>query len=230
MQAYVVILFVFGLFFLIEIVSILKLVVEYLPPIKRLKISLRINFVVFITAFLLIAVVVLFDVNYFRYKSPMPYSAWKSITFSEFRGLNRPGQTLDGQNEFAFIVPEIRLRHSGNSLEVITYFHPSRSYVFNNAIEDGKLLNHELYHLHIAEYCARLFRKKLTEYTKPLTSQQINISYAEILKTEDRLQFQYDDETYHSYLAGKQKRWEMHLDSCLESLKSFQSTNIINMQ
>ncbi|HXC06832.1 MAG TPA: hypothetical protein VNZ86_18870, partial [Bacteroidia bacterium] len=185
MQAYVVILLIFGLFFLIEVISIMRLVVQYLPPVRRLKISFRINIIIFITGCLMLAVVLLFDVNYLHYKSPMPYAQWKSITFSDFRGLKRPGQTLDGMSEFAFIVPQMKVSGSGKSIEVQTYFHPCRSYVYNTAIQDEKLLKHELYHLHITEYTSRLLRKQLKEAKQPVSDEDLE-AFIRAIRNKER--------------------------------------------
>jgi hypothetical protein len=228
MEAYIVILILFGSLFLIEVVSIVRFAVQHLEPKIRIRISFRINLAILITAILMLAVRVLFDVNYLQYKAPMPYSEWKSITFSDFRGLNRPGQTLDGMNEFAFIVPEMRVRRSSGTTLVETYFHPCRSYVYNHAIQDDKLLTHELYHLHITEYFARLLRKKLSGFTNPIPEDQFEVFVNETRGMERAWQFTYDDETYHSYLAGKQRGWEKKVDSCLTSLKSFANTRIAN--
>ena len=45
-----------------------------------------------------------------------------------------------------------------------------------------------------------------------------------ILETEDQLQYQYDDETYHSYVYNKQIEWQNKIDSLLLTLNDFSST------
>lgn len=228
MKPYVIILIFFGILYLIEIISFVRILGKNLPPLHRIKITLRINIAIFFSGLLLLSIAVLFDFNYLRYESPIPYSRWTEITFADFRGLKRPNQTLDGQKDFAFIESELNVRKKDNTIIATTYFHPSRSYVYNKDIEFGNLLTHEIYHLHITEYSARLLRKEITNAIKPVSDERLEAIKSKFLLLGDSLQFQYDDQTYHSYLVGKQMYWQHQVDSCLESLKDFENPILTN--
>ena len=111
---------------------------------------------------ILLSIAILFDVNYLNYGSPMSYSQWQKINFYDFRALKKPGMTLNGVAEFAYIKTNRKIHYYNNgNIEITTYFHPARSYVFASDIRNPDLLNHELYHFHISEYCTRLLRKKI---------------------------------------------------------------------
>lgn len=221
--AYIYVLVFFSIFILVEIISVVRILSQSLPTFKRIRITLKINLIVFLTGFLMLAVATLFEVNYLQYELPIPYSGLKQITFKDFTGLKRPKETLDGMSEFAFIVTETRIKTSGNTVEVSCYFHPARSYVFNSNIDDNKLLQHELYHFHIREYNARLLRKKIALLGSRINEMELEKMKNEMEFEEGIMQYQYDDETYHSYVRGKQIAWEQKIDSCLLSLKDYES-------
>lgn len=184
------------------------------------------NVVLLLLAAILLAVVIAFDVNYLRYKAPVPYSKWTTITWQDFTAFNRPGFTLYGGHQFAFISSEIDVRDLGNGkYEIQTYFHPARSYVFNVRGADKALLKHELYHLHITEIMARKMRQEVM-LTK--SNQNFNLSeIEEVYKSkEDEKQKNYDRETNHGYVLNKQKIWESQIDSLLLSLKEYSNPTI----
>jgi hypothetical protein len=88
---------------------------------------MRFALILITSSLILLAVAALFDVNYIDYKTPIPYSEWRKINFYDFRGLKKPGMTLHGVAEFAYIKTSrgIHFLNSGD-IEIITYFHPSR--------------------------------------------------------------------------------------------------------
>ncbi len=186
---------------------------------------------IIITSFSLIAILftLLFDINYIQYKAPIPFENWKSITLNDFRGLKRPQENLHGEKKFAFVSTSIRTKQNDNTIQIEALFHPSRSYVFNRNLYSKGLLMHEMYHFHITEYYARLMRKEIKDLiinNKPINIDKIKIS---LIKKKRELQCQYDDETYHSYVIGKQIEWQNRIDSCLNSLDNY-SDKIITLK
>jgi len=228
MEPYFFILLFFGAIYLLGIILVVVTAGKNLPPLRRISITLRINLVIFLLGCAMTSVAILFDFNYLNYESPIPYSNWKQIRFTDFRGLKRPGQSLDGMNEFAFIVGEMQVTRNDKAITATTYFFPSRSYVYNSNLENDYLLAHELNHLHITEYCARLFRKEIKAASKSVPDDTIEIIKTRFRKYDDSLQFAYDDQTYHSYVLGKQKAWERTIDSCLKSLSEYENPVITN--
>jgi hypothetical protein len=157
-------------------------------------------------------------VNFLRYSNPIEYSHYNEITLKDFKGLKRIGENLDGSNGFAYITTEIKVYSDNDKYKVMALFHPSRSYVFNeNTIGDKSLLTHELYHFQITEYIVRQLRKKFSEVNQI----DANNLLEEYKAKEDSLQLQYDTETYHSYLIGKQLAWQIKIDSLLNTLEKY---------
>lgn len=163
----------------------------------------------------------LFDVNFVDYKKPIPHRDWSSISLKDFRGLKKPFRTLHGETKFAFVSTSIRMDINQNSVEIESLFHPSRSYVYNQNIYSERLLEHEIYHFHITEYCARLLRREIMEMTEEGKKIDLGKMKKRILVKEQELQRQYDEETYHSYVLGKQLEWQFRIDSSLVSLKDY---------
>jgi hypothetical protein len=182
----------------------------------------RFNIIFFVIGLILLLTAALFDVNYVNYRKPIPFSQWQTITFYDFTGLKRPGKTLAGLSEFAYIKTSREIHYFKNGDTRITAnFHPSRSYVFSQHIRNPDLLKHELYHFHITEYFTRLLRKEISAYNGKATRNiiaDLNKKYC-LLETE--MQKQYDDDTYHSYVLQEQKKWEATLDNKLFSLSEF---------
>lgn len=185
------------------------------PEIRIARLRTKANATALILGVTMIIASFLFHINFFRYSSPVPYSEIDKITLKDFKGFRRPYQTLDGGNEFAFIVTSLSCKTNDNELKVEALFHPSRSYTFNDNLADKSLLRHEMYHFRITEIFARKCRQELSEL-KQFPSKQTLDHIMDFQKTMEReMQYRYDDESYHSYIMKEQKRWEKKIDSLL---------------
>lgn len=214
--------------FIPEVIYIYKIFTKKISSANLIKITLRVNILILIIASVLLAVAIIYDVNYLNYKPPIKYSNWKEIKWSDFRAIKRPKQTLYGSKNFAFICSEIDYKFKNNSIEINTLFHPSRSYTFSEEVASKNLLQHELYHLHITEYFSRLLRKKIITFVHKNNKTAIKELINNYKNKELEMQYQYDDETYHGYILGKQRLWQHQIDSLLNDLEAF-STPIINL-
>jgi hypothetical protein len=163
-------------------------------------------------------IVTMYTVNFIDYAAPIPYENWKKISLDDFKGFKRPFQKHQGSDRFAFIDTEIRLEPlPGGKWKVSTFFHPSRSYVYNPRIWYKGLLRHELYHLHVTEIASRQLRKKIAELGEPSNStahQLLRETYID----EWKMQSAYDEQSNHSQRLHEQKQWEVKIDSTLETL------------
>jgi len=187
----------------------------------------RFNIIFFITGVALLLIVALFDVNYLTNKAPVPFSQWKTISFYDFNGLKRPGYTINGVTEFAYIETNRKIEYTGNGIIRITaYFYPSRSYVFDEHIRNPDLLKHEIYHFYITEYFTRLLRREIKAFNGTVTRHIINGLNKKYIRFEDEMQKLYDEETYHSYIMQFQKKWEKSLDDELLSLYDFSNPDV----
>ncbi|MFT6984128.1 MAG: hypothetical protein ACJAUD_002908 [Crocinitomicaceae bacterium] len=217
------------LYFIFIVIEILKLL-KYIKP-RKIKLSgaqlfQRLNYFLLILAIGLFSWCISFRVNIFEYESPILYENNAVITLQNFKGLNLPGNDLDGQKEFAFIETSISIEESSNSIFVGVYFHPSRSYVFNKKLIDRSLLKHEMYHFHITEYIARLIRKDLSNSKTLPSSSEINKIEKHYKILEKKMQRRYDHESYHGYILQEQQRWERNIDSLLSLHSNYSQTKV----
>lgn len=125
-------------------------------------------------------------------------------------------------NEFAYISTNREAAYiSDTSIEITTYFHPSRSYIYKQNIRSNELLTHELYHFHIAEYHSRLIRAKINKFENDLSGRELNSILKSYNLLERLMQTLYDDESYHGYILAQQKNWEHLLDSLMLSVEQY---------
>ena len=189
---------------------------------------MKINLLIAFLAISILSFTALFDVNYLNYSAPVPYSRIKTINFYDFKGYKLPFETLNGHQEFAFIKTNRKIKLlDNNKVEIVTYFHPSRSFVYNQHIRENDLLTHELYHFHLSEYVTRLFRKEISDSKNKLTESELNNKAEKYLEIEDGLQRSYDEESNHSLVFSEQKRWETFINSGLESLQDYKDSIVI---
>ena len=178
---------------------------------------------------LLILFLVLFfsltQVNFLDYESPKKYEEIDRITFNDFRGLEFFQNSLYGNEHFAYIKTSIDYEIENDSLKVESFFHPSSSYVYNQNAFSKELLSHELYHFKITELYVRMIKKRIFEL-KRINEIEIKniINQLEIKKNE--FQLIYDDDTFHSYVLGEQKKYEKNIDSLLNLHSNFKKPKI----
>lgn len=183
---------------------------------------MKLNWLILTIGTALLAVSTVFEINYLDYGSPIPFRNIQTITFKDFKGYAKPGLTLDGMNEFAYISTNREAAYiSDTSIEITTYFHPSRSYIYKQNIRSNELLTHELYHFHIAEYHSRLIRAKINKFENDLSGRELNSILKSYNLLERLMQTLYDDESYHGYILAQQKNWEHLLDSLMLSVEQY---------
>jgi len=174
---------------------------------------------------ILVVFLTLRKVNFLDYQAPVPYEQINEITFENFRGLEFFQKSLYGNKAFAYIFTSIEYEYSGDSLKMEAFFHPSRSYVYNKKAYSNDLLKHEMYHFKITELHVRMAKKQILEAQQP-TEQDIETIVEKIKEEEELFQRKYDDETFHSYVLGKQKKYEILIDSLLLLHTTYTKPNI----
>ncbi|MEN8250292.1 MAG: hypothetical protein ABFS32_15265 [Bacteroidota bacterium] len=168
----------------------------------------------------------LWDFNYLRFSTSIPHEQWESITLRDFKGLRKPKENLDGEVYYAFVSTGIQVKKRKDKIKVVSQFHPCRSFVYNRDLFAEKLLTHEMYHFHITEYFARLIRKEIANSLSDQQAIHVRSIKQKHLEQERELQFQYDDETYHGYIYGKQLEWQEKIDSLLFSLDDYSAQTL----
>lgn len=182
----------------------------------------------YISAALFIVLVLFFTlikINFLDYQAPVPYERINEVTFENFRGLEFFQKSLYGNKAFAYIFTSIDYEYNNDSLKIEAFFHPSRSYVYNKKTYSNDLLKHEMYHFKITELHARMAKMAILKIQQP-TKEDIETIIDKIKEKEDVFQREYDDETFHSYVLGKQKKYEILIDSLLLLHKAYTKPNI----
>jgi hypothetical protein len=212
---YIIVGLVFAIVIGTDVYSWLKDHEFVAPEIRIKRLWTKLNYSVFILGITTVTAAILLNVNILSYRAPMPFSQIDTITLKDFRGFKVPNQTLDGSAEFAFITTSIECDRDHKAVTVTSYFHPARSYVFNDRIVDPSLLRHELYHFRVTELFARKCRKELLDFTQVPSDDEIDAIVESNWSDEREMQYRYDDDSYHGYIMKEQKRWEKEIDSLL---------------
>ncbi|MCL6272707.1 hypothetical protein M3P19_01740 [Muricauda sp. 2012CJ35-5] len=192
-------------------------------PYKKLKKALRVSLIILTP--ILVIFLVLIRINFLDYEKPIPYDRIEEISFENFRGLEFFKKTLYGNERYAYIVTSIELKYHEDYIIIQSFFHPSRSYVYNNATNSPDLLKHELYHFKVTELYARKARKLVSVLKNP-TKNDIDKIVGDIWLKERNFQKKYDFDTFHSYVFSEQKRYEQKIDSLLLLLEKFKNPRI----
>lgn len=169
-------------------------------------------------------------INFLDYEKPIPYERIDAISFKNFRGMEFFQKSLYGNTSFAYIYTSIEYTFEDDSICIQSFFHPSRSYVFNKKAYSKDLLQHELYHFRITELYARMAKERIAKLTSP-TESEVEELLVSIKKEENDYQRAYDDDTFHSYVLSEQKKYEKDVDSLLSLYANYSKPKIfINEQ
>ncbi len=216
--------YVLAVYFLVIGLDVIKLIRLIKKPPLDFNISryfFRIHLIVLFCGVVLCIVLVAFEVNIFKYSAPIEYARYKEISLNNFDGFKIPGQKLQGDNRFAFITTNIEQHIEGDQIVVTSFFHPSRSYVYIDNLQNESLLRHEIYHFHITEVWARELRKKIMNLGEIPSDEELDFIYAGLVKSLNEMQREYDYDTDHGYLLGKQIKWQETVDSLLNILEPY---------
>lgn len=193
-------------------------------PTFNFKKFLRYNIIVLLV--LSMFFLVINHTNYLDYEAPIPYKKIDKISFENFRGVEFVRKSLYGNEHFAYVVTSIDYHIDDNHVNIESFFHPSRSFVYNKNTNSKDLLSHELYHFKITEFFARKAKKQISE-TKDITENQIESIIDNSKNEESQYQAEYDSETFHSYVYEKQKKYEHKIDSLLFLFKNYSNPKVI---
>ena len=218
------VLFVFGIIYLpIFIFEFIQYIRNIESPKFNFKSFLKYN--LYVISIGLIVVLTLSYTNYLNYESPIPYKRINSITFKNFRGLELFKKELFGSKYFAYVVTSIDFEIIGDSLSIQSFFHPSRSFVYNKNCGSKELLKHEIYHFKITEIFSREAKKEVSQI-KNITKTEIEDIIKNTQVKEQKFQEKYDYDTFHSYVLKEQIKYEKNVDSLLYLLKNYKNPKI----
>lgn len=193
-------------------------------PFKKLKKFIKLSFLTFIPIVTIFAIIS--HTNYLDYEKPITYDKIDEITFENFRGVEFFKKSLYGNKRFAYVVTSIDSRINANEIIIQSYFHPSRSFVYNSHSNSKELLSHELYHFRITELFVRKAKERVSKL-KGYDLDEIEKIIDQIWFEEREYQKKYDYDTFHSYVFNEQKKYEKVVDSSLNLLSKFEKPKII---
>ncbi|WP_104734731.1 hypothetical protein [Hanstruepera ponticola] len=168
---------------------------------------------------------ILMYINFLNYEKPIPYNKINDISFKNFRGLEFFKKSLYGNKRFAYIVTNIKSEINRDDVKIESYFHPSRSFVYNSHTANEELLTHELYHFKITELYSRLIKSEISKYDT-LNIKKVKNIINTFKNKENDFQKKYDYDTFHSYVLSEQKKYERTVDSLLLLLSNFKTPKI----
>lgn len=201
--------------------------IYYLKNIERPSFNFRsfLKYNLGVLSICLVLILTLSHTNFLNYESPIPYKRVNTITFKNFRGLELFKKELYGSKYFAYVVTSIDYEINNDSLSIQSFFHPSRSFVYNKNSGSKELLKHEIYHFKITEIFTREAKKEISKI-KNISETEIE----EIIKNtkirERKFQQKYDYDTFHSYVFKEQIKYEKNVDSLLYLLKNYEKPQI----
>lgn len=192
-------------------------------PLKKLKTFLKYSLLIVIP--LIIGFSVLSHTNFLDYEKPLTFDKYEKITFENFRGLEFFKKSLYGNERFAYVVTSIDSHIDDNSVTIQSFFHPSRSFVYNQNTNSKELLTHEKFHIKITELFVRKAKKKISKLIR-FDKNKIEEIIRETTQQERAFQKKYDYDTFHSYVLQEQKKYENKIDSLLQLLDDYKEPKI----
>jgi hypothetical protein len=191
-------------------------------------INLKFASLLFLLLIPVIALSDLFDNKPTEEPEKIQWLADRPLTWADFKG--DKDSIIYGQEE-ASVRSRVELLTmvTGDKIVFLVrcFFDPETSWTITS---DSSLLVHEQMHFNLAEYYARVLRKKLSE-TEYFRSDSLKVKvtkmYQEVFDISYNKQQKYDYETKHSKSEIDQLRWNAYINSLLISLEAYSNPEII---
>jgi hypothetical protein len=112
------------------------------------------------------------------------------------------------------------IKQTGFTYHIISGFDPYKSWAFRRT---SYILSHEQGHFDIAEIFARKLHKRMKEYKFDRKNYQRDLKkiYQEVVEEKEKMQNDYDEETRHSILRGKQAEWLKKIAAMLKEYEDY---------
>ncbi len=153
------------------------------------------------------------------------WSPDKKLSWSDFKGTADAEDPADAltytTHQSSFNAFGVGNRFHVES-DVVCCFIKDKSWV-KKGMQTDYLLNHEQRHFDLAEAGAREFRKQLktAHFTAENFHKEVQRITIEMDQKYKKLQQQYDQESDHSRIEGKQKEWDEKIDAMLKALEEY---------
>ncbi len=156
----------------------------------------------------ILVIIPLLESNFFK---PVVIKKWSKLSWNDFQGFVPP---FTGYG--AGISSEVYLEYDSSLSKYHAYAGQNnvRSWTKRSTTDNEYSLTHEQYHFNITELHARMLNQYIDE--NPQGSEGLFLlRLGSINITLNEMQDQYDNETDHSTIFDKQRRWEYRIDSLL---------------
>lgn len=171
--------------------------------------SLKIKIGIAAFAILILVMIPLLETNFF---APVTVKRWGKLSWDDFQGIPQPFSTYE-----AGISSAIYIEYDSTRGRYVAYAGQNNVHSWARRSPNANLdyaLNHEQYHFNITELHARMLNDYIEE--NPDGTLQLYLLRLGSLNIDlRRMQRQYDNETNHSLVYDKQRRWEYRIDSLL---------------
>jgi hypothetical protein len=150
----------------------------------------------------------LLQTNFF---APVTIKRWGKVSWDDFHGIPQAFSSYE-----AGISTSIFLEYDSAKGRYVAYAGQNnvQSWAKRSEQKQSYLLNHEQFHFNITELHARMLNDYIDE--NPDGSLQLFLLRLGSINIDlSRMQRQYDEETNHSLIYDKQRRWEYRIDSLL---------------
>jgi hypothetical protein len=170
--------------------------------------ALKIKITMGAVALLVLIVIPVLETNFF---AAITIKRWSKLSWDDFQGIPKPLSSYE-----AAISSSVYLEFDSISKRYIAYAGQNNvsSWAKRSREEQDYTLNHEQYHFNITELHARM----LNDYIEanPFGSLYLFTLRKNSLRIDlNEMQNRYDNETRHSLIYDKQRRWEYEIDSLL---------------
>lgn len=161
------------------------------------------------------------------------WSSSRKLTWKDFKG---KAELLDDEqyNAMTYVFIDIEYELDSNYIEFYIPCLFNRDYSWSNSknkeLTSKYLLEHEQLHFDIAELIARKIRKEYSEYISynlSDTYSQLQDVYDKFYKVElAELNQEYDRDTNHGKIRGRQLEWEKRIENELLRYKKYSDPKI----
>lgn len=158
--------------------------------------------------------------------APVTIKRWEKLSWDDFQGIPQPFSSYE-----AAIASAVYLEYDSTKERFHAYAGQNNIGSWAKRSRPGQeyALNHEQYHFNITELHARKLNEYIeetpggNEYLYDLRRGSINIDLR-------RMQRRYDNETNHSLIFDRQRRWEYKIDSLLTLSKGWTTDHFSGAQ
>lgn len=155
------------------------------------------------------------------------WSEHVNLSWNDFQGEVDHTTGYFAVTSAGFTIKYVLYTENKTIIELRSYFYKPESWVIRDSV-DVKVLKHELFHFHIAEFALRKLKSELSNLK--MTQTEFHANFNNIVKksvsNRGKIHDLYDEETNHSLDSTAQKRWEKNIMDSLALYSKYSNSAI----